>query len=616
MAMWTLGIKRIFAPEDWETLKMLIPYYLEFKYRFAFCISCVILIQLIGLAIPPILGAIVTDLSDKPGIVLVVPVTLLLSYVLVRFGAVIIPEIQNAVFGTITVRASRRLSLKLLKHLHNLDLEYHLARKTGGLTRDMDRGIASITSLMTLFAFQFLGMFISIGGVIWILGGWFNWLYAVIIAAAAIFYIVYTVKVTDWRTPFIRESNEAHSIAHTRAVDSLINHETVKYFGNEQFEYDHYDRELAHWERARAKNRYSLAALNIGQSFIVQIGLFWMLIIAATSVVNAEFGVGDFVTINGYATMVFGPLGMLGGIYRRLKQAFTDVERMLEILANQPTVVSTSNATALPSGDGPIVFENVNFAYRPDRPILKNVSFRIEDGEKVALVGPSGGGKSTIARLLFRFYDIDSGHLQINGVNIQDVDLDNLRSRIGVVPQDTTLFNATLHENLMYGRTDASDSDLQRAIEMSQLRGLISQLPLGLETVVGERGLKLSGGEKQRVAIARALLKNPSFLIFDEATSSLDTQTEATILQAIDHVATHHTTLVIAHRLSTITDADRIVVIVQGEVKESGTHEQLLAKDQIYAQLWLRQSKATRIQKAHAVLNGDEAFTPDQQKAS
>ena len=591
MASWSLGTKRFLEEEEWLTLKMLFPFFFEYKYRFIFAIACVGIIQLINVATPWLLGSIVDSLDISLHQALAIPLLLLGSYVFIRFLVVAVRELQMAVFGMVTVRATKNLSLKLLSHLHGLDLEYHLSRKTGGLTRDMDRGINAITGLIQLFSLQMLGMAMGFFFVIGIFLAWFDWRYALIVSVCVVIYAVYTVKITQWRTPIIRASNDAHSRAHTRAVDSLINHENVKYFGNEQLEQDLYYDELNIWERARARNRYSLAALNVGQSFVVHLGLLGMLLIACNAIVSGDLSLGKLVALNGYAIQVFGPLNSLGSMYRRLKQAFTDVENMLTMLLRQPRVSSVPNALPLPSGEGPIEFKDVHFSYRPDRPILRGITFTVHPNERVALVGPSGAGKSTIARLLFRFYDTDAGEIRVNGSNIKHVDLDSLRSAFGVVPQDTTLFNDTLEQNIRYGRADATPEEIAKVVRMAHLNNLIDQLPMGLDTVVGERGLKLSGGEKQRVAIARTMLKNPSFLLFDEATSSLDTATESSVMHAIDEVSVGRTSLIIAHRLCTVIDADRIVVLENGRVAETGSHEQLLDLGGIYFRLWKLQHK-------------------------
>ena len=591
MSIWTLGADRFLARRDWEALRMLLPFFLEYKGRFAFAVLCLGLIQAAGLSVPLLLAFIVDGMNPEVTLPIAIPLGWLIAYVSVRFLSIALAEIRDAVFGQVTVRATRRLSIKLLDHLHHLDLEYHVARKTGAVSRDMDRGINAITSLIRLFTFSILSMVLSIGGVIGIFLAFFDWRYSVIVLVSAVIYGVYTVKVTAWRTPFIRESNDAHSRAHTRAIDSLINHETVRYFGNENAENELYDEELSIWEKARARNRYSLAALNIGQSFLVNIGMFGMLLLACFGILSGELSLGQFVAVNSYAMQVFMPLGALGRIYRQLKQAFTDIENMFDILEQEPKIVNIAKPKTLPVGDGPIEFRDVSFAYRAERPIIQNISFTIQPGEKVALVGPSGGGKSTVARLLFRFYDPDKGKILVNNTDIHDVDLDRLRSQFGVVPQDTTLFNDTLLSNISYGKLGASRLEVESAARMAHLDDLIASLPEGLETVVGERGLKLSGGEKQRVAIARTMLKKPTFLVFDEATSSLDSSTEASIMTAIEEVSAAHTTLIIAHRLCTVVHADRIIVLKDGSIAESGAHDELLDLNGVYARLWRLQHR-------------------------
>ena len=592
---WLLGKESFFTERDWTALKMLAPFFLEFKGRLVFAFACLATIQAAQLSTPMLLKFVIDDLDSTQAQVVAVPVALLLVYVLVRFLSVGIRELRDAVFGTVTVRAMRRLSLTLLDHLHTLDLDYHLSRKTGGVSRDMDRGVMAITALMRILTFQMLNMFIGVFGVIGILLAVFDWTYAAIVLVAAVAYSIYTVKVTAWRTPFIRQSNEANSRANTRAIDSLINYETVKYFGNESMETNQYDEDLAIWERARARNRYSLAALNTGQAFVVHGGMLGMMLLAAVGVVDGLLSIGDFAAINAYAVQVFVPLNVLGSIYRQMKNAFTDVERMFDILETAPVIAAKHVTRPLPAGDGPIEFRSVDFAYHPERPILHRVDFRIEPGQTVAVVGPSGGGKSTLARLLFRFYDPDRGAVRINGEDLRGVDVASVRRAIGVVPQDVTLFNDTLYHNVNYGRVPASRADVERAASLARLDELIDRLPAGFDTVVGERGLKLSGGEKQRVAIARAILKNPVFLIFDEATSSLDTVTEKSIMRAIGEVSAGHTTLIISHRLSTVVDADRIVLLENGTIREAGAHAELLAGQGAYAQLWAAQRKESTL---------------------
>ena len=607
MSYWTLGVDRFLTARDWTALRMLVPFFGEYKGRVAFAFACLLVIQAAQLVVPFLLKFIVDDLDSTEVQVVALPLALLLAYVLIRFAGVAVRELRDAIFGTVTVRAMRRLSLKLLTHLHSLDLEYHLSRKTGGISRDMDRGVNAMTLLIRILTFQVLNMFIGVFGVTAILLVNYDWTYAGIVVVAVILYSVYTVKVTAWRTPFIRQSNDANSRANTRAIDSLINYETVKYFGNEAMEASLYDGELEIWERARARNRYSLAALNAGQAFFVHAGMLGMMILAAIGVVDGDLTLGDLVAINAFAVQVFVPLNTLGSIYRQLKNAFTDVERMFDILETVPRIVNPLPAPPLPPGEGPIEFRNVSFGYQPERRILKRVSFTISPGQKVALVGPSGSGKSTLARLLFRFYDTDDGAIFVNGADVRSVDVDSLRRAFGVVPQDNTLFNDTLYHNLNYGRLDSTQEDVEQAVKLAHLDELFERLPNGFDTIVGERGLKLSGGERQRVAIARAILKSPAFLIFDEATSSLDSVTEKSIMRAIEEISAGHTTLIVAHRLSTVVDADLIVVLSDGEVQESGTHDELLAHRGIYAEMWaLQRREASTAEVLGAAMPGGD----------
>jgi ABC-type transport system involved in Fe-S cluster assembly fused permease/ATPase subunit len=570
---------------------MLVPFFLEYRGRVFFALACLGLMQAAQLSVPFLLKWIIDNLDSTKVQVVALPIMLVIAYVGVRFVGVAVRELRDAIYGTVTVRAMRRLSLRVLRHLHALDLEYHLSRKTGAVSRDMDRGVNAIATLMRILSFQVLNMLIGVVGVTLILLGQYASSFALIVLLAVVFYSVYTVRVTEWRTPFIRQSNEANSRANTRAVDSLINYETVKYFGNEDMEARLYDDELETWEVARKRNRYSLAGLNAGQAFFVHAGMLGMMLLAAKGVVDESLTLGDLVAINALAVQVFVPLNQLGGIYRELKRCFTDVERMFDILETRPTITNPTPASALPRGDGPIEFRHVTFSYQPERKILDDVSFVIQPGEKVAVVGPSGSGKTTLTRLLFRFYDVDGGAILVNGVDIREVDLMGLRGAFGFVPQDNTLFNASLFHNVSYGDPAATPEDVERAAGLAHLDELIERLPRGFQTVVGERGLKLSGGEKQRVAIARAILRNPTFLIFDEATSSLDTRSEKAILAALDEISAGHTTLVIAHRLSTVVDADRIVVLKDGRVLEVGSHRELLARNGIYTELWNLQLK-------------------------
>ncbi len=581
------------AQEDWQTLQLLVPFFSEYRLRILLALGLLMAVTAATLVLPFLLKAIVDGLNEPASQLIVVPLSLVGAYTFVRFTGVALRELTLAIYGTVTVHAMRKVSLRVLQHLHNLDLDYHLSRRTGGITRDMDRGVSAIAALLRILTFQILNLFLSVGGVTVVLLSTYHWYYAAIILVAVVFYSTYTVKVTTWRTPFIRESNDANSRANTRAVDSLINYETVKYFGNESLEAYRYDSDLTIWENARRRNRYSLAGLNAGQSFFVHAGMFGMMLLAAQQVLQNELKIGDLVAINAFAVLVFIPLNQLGGIYREMKRCFTDVERMFDILNTQPSIKNKPNPIPLKYIVGHVEFSHVSFSYDGKRKILDDVSFTIKPKQTVALVGPSGAGKSTIARLLFRFYDIDSGSIKIEQHNISDLDLTSLRQAFGIVPQDATLFNSSLFENIQYGNVGATKSQVLQAASLANLDDLIQRLPDGLETVVGERGLKLSGGEKQRVAIARAILKRPAFLIFDEATSSLDSVSEIAIMNAINDVSEGHTTIIIAHRLSTIANADNIIVIDNGRVVESGTHLQLLGNNGTYRELWDTQQEET-----------------------
>lgn len=577
--------------DDWQTLRLLVPFFSEYRVRILLALGVLVAVTAATLVLPFLLKHIVDGLGTETEQMLALPLALVAAYVFIRFMSVALRELTLAVYGTVTVRAMRRVSLRVLKHLHNLDLDYHLSRRTGGITRDMDRGVSAIAALLRILTFQILNMFLGVGGVTIVLFTVYHWSYAAIILGAVIFYSYYTVKVTAWRTPFIRESNDANSSANTRAVDSLINYETVKYFGNEGIEADRYDQDLTVWEDARRRNRYSLAGLNAGQSFFVHAGMFGMMLLAAWQVIQGELTVGDLVAINAFAVQVFVPLNQLGGIYRELKRCFTDVENMFEILNTKASITDKQNALPLKNIAGRIQFDEVDFGYSENRQILHKLSFTVGPGQKVAIVGPSGAGKSTIARLLFRFYDVASGTIRIDDTNIKNVQLDDLRHAFGVVPQDATLFNSSLFENIQYGNPEASIDEVKQAVKLANLDELIERLPEKLDTVVGERGLKLSGGEKQRVAIARAILKSPTFLIFDEATSSLDSVSEQAIMEAIEAVSANHTTILIAHRLSTIAHADQIFVLNDGALAEQGTHQELINNGGIYFDLWQNQAQ-------------------------
>ncbi|MCB1704891.1 MAG: ABC transporter ATP-binding protein/permease [Halioglobus sp.] len=576
---------------NWHIIRIVWPYLMEYRQRVLLALGCLVLAKLSNVVGPFLLKYIVDALDSEKAQLVAAPIALVLAYGLARFANVLLGEIRDTVFGRVTERAMRKIGLEVFRHLHNLDLDFHLNRRTGGLSRDIERGTTGISFLMRFFVFNIVPTFIEIFMVVGILLYKYGWGFALITLLAVVLYTWFSVAATEWRTKFVREANLADSASNTRAVDSLLNFETVKYFTNEEFEAQRYDHELGKWEQARRKNRLSLFSLNGGQAFIIAAAMTAMMWLAAVRVTAGTMTIGDFVLINAFMIQLFMPLNFLGFVYREIKGSMANIEKMLQLLEVRPSVNDRPQAPALAQGSGAIVFDDVSFSYRPDRAILKRVSFTIESGHKVAVVGASGAGKSTLVKLLFRFYDLDSGRITIGGVDISSISKHSLRSAIGIVPQDTVLFNDTLFENVRYGNPQASDEQVAEAIRLAHLDSFISQLPDGYQTRVGERGLKLSGGEKQRVAIARTILKRSPILVFDEATSSLDSKSEQAILKALREVARGHTSLVIAHRLSTVIDADKIVVLDQGEVVEQGTHEQLLDKRGHYAQLWFAQQK-------------------------
>ncbi len=499
---------------------------------------------------------------------------------------------RDTVFGRVTERAMRRVSLAVFRHLHTLELDFHLDRRTGGLSRDIERGTNGVGFLLRFFVFNIAPTLFEIAMVSGILLFNYGASFALVTVLAIVAYVVFSFKTTEWRTRYIREMNRADSNSNTRAIDSLLNYETVKYFGNEDHEAKLYDIALADWEQARRKNRLSLFALNIGQAFIVSAAMTAMLLLAAGQVEQQAMSLGDFVLINAFMVQLFVPLNFLGFVYREIKGAMANIEHMFDLLARQPAIEDVPNASDLQLSNSEICFDSVDFAYRADRPILHGVSFSIGKGQTLAVVGPSGAGKSTLVKLLCGFYRADSGAIRIDGQDISQVTQQSLRAAMGVVPQDTVLFNDSLLENVRYGRPEASDTEVEAAIATANLSDFVASLPKGLQTRVGERGLKLSGGEKQRVAIARTVLKKPSILLFDEATSSLDSHSERAVLHEIKRLAVDHTSVVIAHRLSTVIDADCIVVLEAGRVVEQGTHRELLQRDGLYAAMW-------RVQLSH-----------------
>lgn len=572
--------------EAWDVLKTIWPYLWEFRARMGVAFVLLVLAKVATVTMPWALKHIVDSLDRTQHQIIAVPLLMLAFYGLLRFGSVFFSEARDAVFSRITERAMRRMVLRVFRHLHALELEFHLSRQTGGISRDIDRGGNGFGFLMRMLVFNIVPTLIEITMVAGILLINFSPWYALIILVSVGIYIYFTITTTEWRNRFVREMNQLDSETNTRAIDSLLNYETVKYFNNEHYEAERYDGNLARWESARLKTRMTLMLLNSGQALIIATGMALLLWLAAQDVVNGEMTLGSLVMINAYILQLFMPLNFLGMVYREIRRALTDIENMFGLLKKAPSVSDEPDAAPLKVTQGAIEFREVNFAYHAERPILKNLSFKVNPGEKVAVVGPSGAGKSTLARLLFRFYDLQSGEILIDNQPINRVSQLSLRQAIGVVPQDTVLFNDTIFSNVAYGRPEAASEEVNTAIRMANLDRFIEALPEGPDTRVGERGLKVSGGEKQRIAIARVILKKPPILLFDEATSALDSATEKAILSSLNSLAKNHTSLVIAHRLSTIIDADQILVMDSGEVIERGTHQQLMNMNGRYAAMW------------------------------
>jgi len=579
---------------NWLAFKLILPYLFEFKKRIAFAMLCLVLTKIASVYLPFILKDIIDTLDtnlDKA--LIVVPLALVATYGGVRLSIVLLAEIRDTLFGRVTERAIRRIGLKVFRHLHHLDLDFHLDRQTGGLSRDIDRGTSGISFLMRFMVFNIVPTMLEIVMVIIIFhikyGIWFS----LITLISVVIYISYSVYATELRTRFVRAANKADSSSNTRAIDSLLNYETVKYFTNEEYEAKAYDEQLSLWEQAKMQNRLSLFALNGGQAVIVAVAMTSMLALAANEVSLGNMTLGDFVLINAFMMQLFMPLNFLGFIYREIKGSLANIEKMFSLLAKKPKVEDIKDAKELQLTQGAISFTNISFSYSNNREIIKGISFDVKAGHKVAVVGESGSGKSTLVKLLFRFYDVSKGKITVDEQVISQVTQHSLRQNIGIVPQDTVLFNDTLFNNVQYGDPNASYEAVLNAIDMAHLSDFVASLPDGLDTKVGERGLKLSGGEKQRVAIARTILKNPKILVFDEATSSLDSHSEQAILAAIKEVSKQRTSLVIAHRLSTIIDADNIIVMNKGKIVEQGTHKQLLLLSGIYSKMWQLQQSVT-----------------------
>ena len=581
---------------DWATLRRLFPYLWEYKWRVIAALSFMVGAKVANVGVPLLLKELVDTMSPKAGLgtqaLLVVPLALLVAYGLLRLSTTLLAELRDLVFAKATEGASRSISLQVFRHLHGLSLRFHLERQTGGMTRDIERGTRAVHSLISYSLYSIVPTLIEVTLVLTLLAVKFDVWFAGITIIALVFYISFTVVMTEWRTQFRKQMNELDSSAHSRAIDSLLNYETVKYFNNEDFEARRYDENLERYRRAAVKSQTTLSLLNTGQQMVIAVGLVAMLWRATQGVVEGRMTLGDLVMVNAFMIQLYIPLGFLGVLYREIKQSLTDLDKMFNLMEREREVADAPGAMPLRIQGAQLAFRHVNFAYDPARPILKDISFEIPAGKTVAVVGPSGSGKSTLARLLFRFYDVQQGHIEIDGQDIRQVTQASLRQAIGIVPQDTVLFNDTVEYNIAYGQPGANRAQVEEAARAAHIHDFISATPKAYDTMVGERGLKLSGGEKQRVAIARTLLKNPPILIFDEATSALDSANERAIQAELQSVARNKTTLVIAHRLSTVVDAHEILVMDAGQILERGTHAKLLAANGRYAQMWALQQSA------------------------
>lgn len=600
----------------WNTVKALVAYLwpadrFDLKIRVILAMLCLALSKVINVYVPFLYKGAVDALSQDQA-VLVLPIMLILAYGVARVLTQVFDELRGLLFIKVSQHAQRIISLTTFQHLHQLSLRFHLDRQTGGLSRVIERGIGAIDFAIRFTLFSILPILIEIVMVTVILFVQFDIIrFAAVTFITIAGYIAFTLFITEWRIKFHRAMNEKDADANTKAIDSLINYETVKYFGNEEHEYHRYNKALLGYERAAIQSQSSLTLLNVGQGAIIGIGLIIVMTMAGQGVVNGIYTIGDFVLVNTFLIQLYLPLSFLGTVYRELKRSLVDMDKMFELAEVDAEIQDPPNAKALITTEGSIEFENVSFSYNPDRPILKDISFTVPPGNTVAIVGPSGAGKSTISRILFRFYDIDSGSVRIDGQDIRNVTQKSLRESIGMVPQDTVLFNDTIEYNIQYGRLEASQDEVRESAKMAKIYDFVLELPQQYKTMVGERGLKLSGGEKQRVAIARTILKNPKILLFDEATSSLDSHTEKEIQASLREVSQDRSTLVIAHRLSTIVDADEIIVFKEGEVVEKGNHAQLLALNGEYRSMWERQQEAQEYQIKLETLDTTLSFTDE-----
>ncbi|HWQ38715.1 MAG TPA: ABC transporter ATP-binding protein/permease [Burkholderiales bacterium] len=593
------GSKPLPTRGEWRVVGMLLPYLWEFRWRVLIALAFLVSAKLANVGVPLVMKEIVDGLQGTAQAI-ILPLSLLVVYGALRLSTTLFAELRDVVFVRVTRRAIRRVALQVFRHLHSLSLRFHLERQTGGVSRDIERGTRGISQLLSYMLFSIIPVVLEFGLVAAVLLAKFDWRFTAVTFSAVVVYIAYTITITEWRIGIQRRANEMDSKANTRAIDSLLNYETVKYFNNEDYEARRYDENLQKYEAAEVQREMSLGLLNIGQSAIIAVAVTLLMILAAQGVVSATLTLGDLVLVNGLLIQLYIPLNFLGMVYREIKQSLIDMDRMFRLLAEHREIEDKPGAPDLNASNPTVRFERVDFSYEPRRQILFDVSFEIPAGKTVAVVGPSGSGKSTLARLLFRFYDVTGGRITINGQDIRDVTQKSLRAAIGIVPQDTVLFNDTIFYNIAYGDPGAGRDEVIAAARAAHIHDFIQSLPDKYDTMVGERGLKLSGGEKQRVAIARALLKNPQILIFDEATSALDSKSEKAIQAELDRIAAERTTLVIAHRLSTVVDADQILVLEHGRVVERGRHAELLARGGTYASMWALQQEQAQSQ-AHGV---------------